>query len=88
MSSDRWALLMLLLVTVSGVGVVYSKHVSRNHFVGLQSLQQERDELELDWGRLQLEQSTIADTAVIDYAARMRLHMAVPKHPDIVYVRP
>jgi cell division protein FtsL len=88
MSFHRWALFVLLLVIASGVGVAYSKHVSRNHFVALQTLQQERDELELDWGRLQLEQSTIADTAVIDYAARMRLHMAVPQHPDIVYVRP
>ena len=88
MSGDRWAVALLLLATAAGVAVVYSKHLSRNLFVDLQARQQERDELDLDWGRLQLEQSTVADLAVIDYTARMRLKMAVPDPADVVYVRP
>jgi cell division protein FtsL len=88
MSADGWAALLLMLVTLSAVGAVYSKHLSRDQFVELQARQQERDELDLEWGRLQLEQSTIADIAVVDYAARMRLRMAVPDHADVIYVRP
>ncbi len=88
MSADRWAALLLVLAVSTAVGVVYSKHISRDLFVDLQGQQQERDELDLDWGRLQLEQSTIADLAVVDYAARMRLQMAVPDHAEVVYLRP
>ena len=88
MSADGWAALLLVAVIISAVGVVYSNHVNRDLFVDLQARQQERDELELEWGRLQLEQSTIADIAEIDYAARTRLRMAVPDHADVIYLRP
>ncbi len=88
MNVDRWVLLVLVLVTVSAIGAVYSKHRGRELFVSLQSHLQQRDELDLEWGRLQLEQSTIADTSVVDYTARLRLKMAVPGQADVVYVRP
>lgn len=88
MNIDRWALLMLVLVTVSAIGAVYSKHRGRELFVSLQAATHQRDDLDLEWGRLQLEQRTIADTSVVDYTARMRLKMAAPKQADVIYVRP
>ncbi len=88
MSLDRLAVAVLLLVTLSGVAVVYVKHLGRGLFVQLQDEQELRDEYELDWGRLQLEQSTVADISMIDRAARTRLQMSMPPHDDVVYVRP
>jgi cell division protein FtsL len=88
MNADGWAVLLLVAVIISAVGVAYSNHVNRDLFVELQARQQERDELELEWGRLQLEQSTIADIAAIDHDARTRLRMAVPDHDDVIYLRP
>ena len=43
-------------VMVSAVAAVYAKHKSRKLFVELQTLTAERDRLEMDWGRLQIEQ--------------------------------
>ena len=45
-------------VMVSAIAAVYAKHKSRKLFVELQTLTAERDRLEMDWGRLQIEQST------------------------------
>ena len=45
------------LVVASAITCVYARHESRNQFSQLQSLIMQRDELEVDWGRLQIEQS-------------------------------
>ena len=51
---------MLLAVMASAISVVYTKHQSRVEFVALQKLEQHRDDLDEEWGRLLLEQSTWA----------------------------
>ena len=47
-----------------------------------------RDELEIDFGRLQLEQATWAESNRIDQVARNRLGMKFPEGDEIVVVRP
>ena len=54
-------LLLLLAVVLSGLAVVYSRHEHRQLFVQLSQLEKERDELNIEFGRLQLEQATWAD---------------------------
>jgi cell division protein FtsL len=73
-------------VVASGVGLVFTKHQSRELFVDLETLQRERDDLEIEWGLLQLEQSTLATEVVIDHAARTRLRMAAPDVETVVYI--
>ena len=70
----------------SGVGVIYAKHLSRQHFVSLETLRAERDQLEIDWGRLRLEQSTWATHGRVEQLAREKLSMHVPEPEDIVVV--
>ena len=54
-----FALILLLLADMaSAIGVVYARHESRRHFVVLANLERERDEMNFEFGRLQLEQST------------------------------
>jgi cell division protein FtsL len=47
-----------------------------------------RDELNVEFGRLQLEQATVAESTRIDAIARIRLGMKSPEADDVVVVRP
>ncbi len=81
-------LLLAVAVFVSAIGVVYSIHQSRKMFVQLQSLQAQRDEMDVEWGRLQLEQSTWATDARIEELASSKLDMIIPAPNAIVMVKP
>lgn len=79
---------VLVVCTVaSAVAVVYSKHRSRRLFVELQSLERERDQLNVEWGRLRLEQGTWATPGRVEQAAREQLNMKMPERGDVVVVR-
>lgn len=67
-----------LAVTLSALGVVYSQHRARALFVELQAHERTAAELETDWGRLELEQSTWATHGRIERIARERLDMRLP----------
>ena len=75
-------------VLVSGIGVVYSKYSSRKYFVELQSLRAEREAVEVEWGRLQLEQSTWAAHSRVERIARNRLDMHIPAADEVMVVTP
>jgi cell division protein FtsL len=79
---------LMSLVIASAIAVVYSKHENRKLFVELQGLKTQRDELEIEWGRLQLEQSTWATHGRIERLARERLQMRLPPPESSVLVRP
>lgn len=88
----NWRLLglstLLIGVLASALGVVQSKHESRKRFVELQRLYAQRDELNIEWGRLQLEQSTWATHGRIEQVAREQLRMAMPEQRKTVVVMP
>ncbi|MDQ1302915.1 MAG: cell division protein FtsL [Pseudomonadota bacterium] len=73
-------------VMVSAVAAVYAKHKSRKLFVELQTLTAERDRLEMDWGRLQIEQSTQAAYPRVETVARDKLAMRMPDPRSIEVV--
>ncbi|MCP1726099.1 cell division protein FtsL [Natronospira proteinivora] len=81
-------LLALLLVVVTALSLVWARHESRVLFVELQSLESERDEMNMDWGRLQLEQSAWATKARIERIAREELDMQRPVDVEMVLVEP
>lgn len=78
------ALVLVVVVVGSAVGVIYSKHKSRRLFIELQDLQQQRDQLNTEWGRLQLEQGAWATHGRIERIARERLEMRMPSQSDVV----
>ena len=51
---------LLLAVIATAVSAAYAKHQSRKLFIELQALEQQRDAMNIEWGQLQLEQSTYA----------------------------
>ena len=84
----KLVILLALVVLASSLGVVYAKHQSRKLFVELDTLKKERDEMNVEWGRLQLEQSTLATHGRIERIAKKRLGMKTPEYEQILIVRP
>jgi cell division protein FtsL len=67
--------------------IVRDRHEHRQGFVALNRLEKARDELNIEFGRLQLEQATWAESNRVDQVARMRLGMVFPRTEDIVVLR-
>ena len=80
--------ILLCAVTLSAFAVVYAKHYNRMLFVELHDLQNERDNLNINWGRLQLEQSTWATHGRIETAARKKLDMRNIDYKEVIIVTP
>ena len=72
----------------SSAGAIYAKHRARELFVELEKLNTRRDNLEIEWGQLQLEQSAWSTHAFVEQVAATRLHMATPPPREIQVVRP
>jgi cell division protein FtsL len=77
-------LVLVAAVIASAVGVVFARHESRRHFVELNRLTNERDNLNFEFGRLQLEQATWAENNRIEQIARGRLGMVSPGAAEMV----
>ncbi|CAN5279983.1 hypothetical protein BH24PSE2_BH24PSE2_06300 [soil metagenome] len=73
---------------VSGVACVHARHEARKLFVELQELEAKRDELNIDWGRWQIEHSTWATHARVEALAREQLDMSAPGATELVVVKP
>lgn len=84
----KLVIFLAFIVLASSLGVVYAKHQSRKLFVELDTLKKERDEMNVNWGRLQLEQSTLATHNRIEERAKKRLNMVTPEYKQILIVRP
>ncbi len=71
---------------ISAVALIYVKHESRKIFVELEQLTTARDELNIEWGQLQIEQSTWATHARIEKVAREQLSLVRPKSTEIYVI--
>jgi len=91
-SQRRLLLLAVPLLWVaalgSAAGAVYCKHRSRALFIELEQLNARRDNLEIEWGQLQLEQSAWSTHAFVERVASAKLHMAMPPPKEIEIVSP
>jgi cell division protein FtsL len=81
-------LILLALVLASSIGVVYAKHQGRKLFIELQSLGKERDNMDIEWGQLQLQQGTLTTQGQVETAARERLGMVNLSADNMVIVKP
>lgn len=82
-----WLAALFVAVVLSGIGVVYAKNLSRSLFVELQHLRAERDQVDMEWGRLQLELATQGALGRVTEIAAKRLQMQVPRAEQIVVVK-
>lgn len=90
--SDRALLiavpLLWLVALGSAAGAIWSKHRSRELFIELERLNARRDNLEIEWGQLQLEQSAWSTHAFVENVANTKLRMGTPAPKDIEIVAP
>ena len=81
-------LLLVLIATVCAMGVVTAQHKARKIFIELEQEQELAKKMEVEWGQLQLEQSTWAMHARIEKIATAYLQMQVPDSARIQVVQP
>ena len=86
----RWLLFALLLVSLlaTSIGVVMLRHESRQLFNALQRSEAERDQGQVEWSRLQLEQAWLAEAGRIEREAREQLGMDRPPRTGILVEAP
>jgi cell division protein FtsL len=83
------AMPVLFLATLgSAAAAIYCKHRSRELFVELERLNAHRDNLDIQWGQLQLEQSAWSTHAFVERVASTKLHMAMPPPKEIEIIAP
>ena len=74
----RTNLLLLAVLCACALSLVSSVHESRSLFVALEREQARTRAYEVEYGQLQLEQSTWSMPARVEKVAREQLHMLVP----------
>ena len=75
-----------VVCVISAIALVYTKHESRKLFVQLEGLTHERDGLNIEWGQLQIEQSTWAQHARIEQVATEDLSLVRPDASEIYVI--
>ena len=79
-------LTLLSLVLVSGLSVVYLTHRDRVLFNKLQVLREQANELDVQWGQLLIEQSTLGVGGRVEQRATEQLEMQIPEIEKIIMV--
>jgi len=81
-------LLLLVLVAATAMAVVLAHHHHRQAFIALTAAERERDALNVEFGRLQIEQATWSETNRIEQIAVGKLGMKFPEGDEVVVVQP
>ena len=77
---------LMSLTVVSGLAVVLKEHQNRTSFNDLQELKDQRNELEVKWGQLLIEQSTFGVEGRVEQKAVNDLKMRLPDPKEIIMV--
>ncbi|PZP64401.1 MAG: cell division protein FtsL [Azospira oryzae] len=83
----RLNLMLFAILLACALGVVTAQHKARKLFVELEQERREAKRLDVEWGQLQLEQSTWATHARIERLASSELGMRLPLPSQVRVVR-
>jgi cell division protein FtsL len=75
---------LVLVLLVCALAIVASNHRARQLFIELEREQTRMHSLDVEWGQLQLEQSTWANHARVEKIAREKLQMRTPIAAQVV----
>ncbi len=78
---------ILLMVVGSAFAVIYFTHLNRQTTSQLEVLLTERDELDIEWRNLLLEQNSLAEHSAIESKAEKLLNMVKPNAKSEVIVK-
>jgi cell division protein FtsL len=85
--SPAYQALLLAAVVACALSVVTSQHKVRKLFIELQKEKEQAQQMDVEWGQLQLEQSTWATPARVEGVAVQKLQMQLPKNGQVKFIR-
>ncbi|MDP3513543.1 MAG: cell division protein FtsL [Sulfuritalea sp.] len=77
---------LILVVLACALSLVSANHRARKLFTELEAVQKRMRDLDVEWGQLQLEQSTVAAHVRVEKVAREKLGMKQPAPGQIISV--
>ena len=83
----RKALIVYCLVLALALSLVYTRVTTRSLYLQLQALQQQRDDFNVEWGRLLLQEARYAEPRYIEKVARQKLGMVFPVREKISVIQ-
>ena len=86
-SSNGLNVLLLAAAVMCALSVVTSQHKARKLYIELQKQKELAQQMDVEWGQLQLEQSTWATPARVEKVAARQLQMQLPKSGQIRFIR-
>jgi cell division protein FtsL len=85
--SSALNVLLLAAIVMCALSVVSSQHKARKLFIELQKEREHAQQMEVEWGQLQLEQGTLAAPARVERIAVKQLQMQFPQSGQIQFIR-
>jgi len=79
---SRASFVLLIVFVFCALGVVTAQHRARQLFIELEQQEKKSRQYQIEWGQLQLEQSTWAMHARVEKIAVQQLNMHVPSSKE------
>jgi len=86
-SGNALNVLLLVAVVMCALSVVTSQHKARKLYIELQKEKELAQQMEVEWGQLQLEQSTWATPARVEKVAAQQLKMQLPQNGQVKFIK-
>jgi len=90
LQAERYAMLMgvllLVLLVVSAQAVIYESYQARGYINYLYQLEKDRNDMQVEWGQLLLEQSAWGSLSRVESTVTEQLNMFVPPAEQIILV--
>ena len=83
----RATFLVYGLVLALALSLVYTRVTTRSLYLQLQGLQHQRDDYNVEWGRLMLQEARYAEPRYIEKVARQKLGMVYPERDKISVIK-
>ena len=80
-------IILLVMVLLSALAVVYVTNLHRLTFSQLELVEQHKNDLDMQWGQLLLEQASLATPSRVQQMAAEKLKMVLPDSKQIVILR-
>ncbi|QJR80030.1 cell division protein FtsL [Alteromonas pelagimontana] len=87
LTRHKLRVLLYLMVITSAMGVILSSHYNRLQVMKIETLMQQRDELDVEWRNLVLEQRALTEHNRIEAMVEKQLNMHRPQADKEVVVR-
>lgn len=87
LSRHLFLVLLLIGVIASAVSVIVSTHNNRQLMIAHERLIHEKDELDVEWRHLIIEQSALTEHNLIERNVKEKLNMRRPTREDEVLLR-